>query len=153
MPVLFILLAAVLVPPPIDSDNRGSTYPAGRPASRTNIDDLNRAARRVKRGLVLVGHPRRGHGTAFVISRKHRLLATAAHVADHAFEEDGMLAVPEGSTTEYHVVRVWFHPGIVRKLDEGLFARSERPDDGEIAYRVPDVAVIQLSDDGPELPD
>jgi hypothetical protein len=79
-------------------------------------------------------------------------LATAAHVADHAFDEGGMVAVPEGSAREYRIARIWYHPGIVRRLDEGLYARSDRADDGEVANRVPDVAVIQLSSDGHNCP-
>ena len=106
------------------------------------------------RCVVLLGHPDGGFGTGFVISRKQRLIATAAHVADHLIENGSrMVAVPHGSHRSYSIQRVWYHPRIVRKLDEGLFAPSDDPRDGEIADCVADLAVLQLSADGPDLPD
>ena len=102
---------------------------------------------------MLLGHPDGGHGTGFVISRKHRLVATAAHVADHYIDHGRrMQAVLDGASTSYGIDKVWYHPGIVRQIGEGLYARSDNPNDGIVAYRVPDVAVLQLSKDGPELP-
>ena len=83
---------------------------------------LEEAALRLRPAICWVGRPDGTHATAFVISRKYRLLATAAHVADLAFDKGGLLAVPEGTTVAYRVERVWYHPGIVRKLDEGLYA-------------------------------
>ena len=52
--------------------------------SRPNPEQVRRleaAARRLAPAVMYVGHPDGDSGTAFVISRKHRLLATNAHVA------------------------------------------------------------------------
>ena len=105
-------------------------------------------------GLVFLGHPGTGHATGFIISKKHRLVATAAHVADHAFEDGKvMLALLDGSSTSYTIEHVWYHPGIIRWLDDGLYARSDDPRDGEVANRVPDLAVVQLSKGVLEFPE
>jgi tetratricopeptide (TPR) repeat protein len=91
--------------------------------------------------------------TGFVISRRHRLVATAAHVADGDFGDwRALLGVPNGLSAAYRVERVWYHPATVRKLDNGLYARSTDPKDGEFAFRTPDIAVLQLSKGGPDLP-
>jgi hypothetical protein len=41
----------------------------------------------------------------------------------------------------------------VRELDDGLFARSDSPSDGGVTYPCPDVALLQVSNPGCELPD
>ena len=112
------------------------------------------ALNRLKPGVILLGCHGGGYGTGFVISKKQRLIATAADVADHMIESGHrMVAVLHGTLLFYRVERVWYHPRITRKFDEGLYAFSDDPRDGEIADFVPDVAVIQLSADGPELPE
>jgi Trypsin-like peptidase domain len=118
-------------------------------------DGMLKASEKIRPLMMIVGHPGRGHASAFVISRKHRLLATAAHVADHASEFPGepMIAFVGGRDVPFHIDKIWYHPGIVRKLDVGLFVRSDDPSDGEVVPGVPDVAVLQLSDGGPELPE
>jgi hypothetical protein len=128
----------------------GTSSPAR--TSRDEIKRLHEAAGRVRRATFFVGQPGRGQATAFLISREERLLATAAHVADHAASGEVTLAVPDGTASTYRVVRIWYHPGIVRKLDDGLYARSDDPRDGPIGYRVPDVAVLQLAAGGADLP-
>ena len=91
--------------------------------------------------------------TGFVISRRYRLVATAAHVADDAFRDGPpMQAIVDGTVTAYPVVRRWYHPRLSRKLDDGLYARSDDPKDGDVEYPTCDLAVLQLSDLGPELP-
>jgi tetratricopeptide (TPR) repeat protein len=103
--------------------------------------------------MVLLGHPDGGHGTGFVISRKHRLVATAAHVADLMIQgRFRMQAVADDTAVTYRVERVWYHPGILRWLGEGLYARSDDPKDGEVTNSVPDLAVLQLYQGGPDLP-
>jgi hypothetical protein len=67
--------------------------------------------------VVLLGHPDSGYGSAFIISRKNRLLATVAHVADRFSEMDGiLLAVPNDAAFEYRVERVWYHPALERNI-------------------------------------
>ena len=96
--------------------------------------------------LFCLGIPAFGQATGFVVSRRHRLVATAAHVADlFANNRSGMLAVFDGTCSPCAIDKVWYHPGIVRELGDGLYGRSDDPRDGEIGNRVPDVAVIQLS--------
>jgi hypothetical protein len=107
----------------------------------------------VERSVVWAGVPGRSFGTGVIISRRHRLVATAAHVADDLGQSpEQMSVVPSGLTAAYRVARIWYHPGIERALDVGLYARSPDPRDGDIRYRTPDVAVLQLAAGGPELP-
>ncbi len=107
--------------------------------------------RRCEPSVMLVGDPGHSRATAFVISSKHRLLATNAHVADDFFECGTMTALANGTTTTYTVDRVWYHPGVVRKHDHFLAMRCQDPSHGEVLAGCPDVAVLHLAD-GPELP-
>jgi tetratricopeptide (TPR) repeat protein len=116
--------------------------------------DLGKAARSSERGLFLVGHPKVGTGTAWVISRQRRLLVTNAHVADMFHLGKGnMLAIPSGTAQLYTVDRVWYHPGVRRfgKDVGGLSIRSVDPNDGDIDPHSPDLALLQLGAGGPDL--
>lgn len=115
------------------------------------------AAKNIGQGVFLVGlADGKGHGTAWVISKKHRLLATNAHVADlyYAVSPGQFRAIRNGSVHVYTVERVWYHPGVRRYLtnDENLSARSTDPKVGKVNPLGPDVAVLQLAADGPDLP-
>ena len=92
-------------------------------------------------------------GSAFLISRQHRLLATAAHVIDDS-DGDGetIVAITAGGTATYRVVRTWYHPAITRSFDDGMIVRSLNPRDGPMAHYTADVAIVQLEDGGPDLP-
>ena len=57
-------------------------WTTGVPSARTQ---LGNKVRTQEAAVFLVGHPKVGRGTAWVISKKHRLLATNAHVADIQF--------------------------------------------------------------------
>ena len=121
--------------------------------SPADAEALAAAARRLAPAVLMVGHPGGGHGTAFVISRRRRLLATAAHVADHLHEAGStMLARPDGLATTYRVERAWYHPNVARELDEGLVVRSDDPRDGKVHPSGPDVAILRLAAEGPDLP-
>jgi len=101
--------------------------------------------------MMYVGHPKGDSGSAFVISRKHRLLATNAHVAQIMEEAGAMVAVPNGSNQIYPVERVWYHPDFARVWKEGVDVRAGgrwRPYRGLLG---PDLAVLQLSADGPRI--
>jgi tetratricopeptide (TPR) repeat protein len=115
---------------------------------------LGDTARLSERGVLLVGHPKAGTGTAWVISKKHRLLITNAHVGDLRNAAGGeMIAIPSGTAQVYAVEKVWYHPG-VRRYFQGnttLSVRSMDPKDGDIDPQSPDLAVLQLSSDGPDL--
>ncbi len=115
---------------------------------------LGKMTRALVKGVALVGAPKTGHGTAWVISREHRLLATNAHVADIMHRAGKMIAVPSGTSQVYNVERVWYHPGVQRYLggDASKSLRSMDPRDGPINTRSPDLAVLQLAAGGPELP-
>ena len=95
--------------------------------------------------------PGSSEGTAFVISRKYRLLATNAHVADVLAKTGSMAALYNGAVRPCKVDRVWYHPGVVRKHDSGWLVRSQDPSRGPVKQPCPDVAVLQLAD-GPDLP-
>ncbi len=110
---------------------------------------LTEVATKFSSGVLLVGHPDRGNGTAFVISKKHRLAATAAHVADLYQGPGTMYAVINGTDVAYRVARVWYHPSLRRRIDEGLTVRSADPVDGPVDVPGPDVALLQLE---PGLP-
>ena len=115
---------------------------------------LGEVVRKLQQGVLIVGEPKAGHGTAFVISRKHRLLATNAHVADIMAESGTMTAVVSGNPVAYKVKRAWYHPGTVRRLGgaQSLLAQSQDPSQGSVFPFGPDLAVLQLSSDGPDLP-
>jgi len=118
--------------------------------------DLGRVARSVESSVFLVGAPRYSHGTAWVLSKKNRLLVTNAHVADIMHDVGGkMFAISSGSSTAYKVEKVWYHPGLRRHLKDNRNAsvRAMDPKEGAADIRSPDLAVIQLSSYGPDLPD
>jgi hypothetical protein len=134
-----------------------------RPAHNRPAPEEQRALRSVsdnlRRATVLFGFPvvvdgiQRigGQNTGFVISKARRLVATAAHVADWlALSKDHIYGILDGTSHPYRVERAWYHPGLVRVLDMGLKVRSTDPTDGNPFSGI-DVAVVQLSADGPEL--
>jgi S1-C subfamily serine protease len=98
-----------------------------------------------------VGHPSGDAGSAFVISREHRLLATNAHVAAIRDELGELLAVASGTPYVYRVERVWIHPDYDRARTEGVVLRG-----GPVTVTsrdlAPDVAVLKLAAGGPDLP-
>ena len=105
---------------------------------------------RYKRAVLLVkDSENKSHGTAFVISKKHRLLATNAHVADIA-----ETVVLNETRTEYKVTRRWFHPDTLRTMreDNQTVMKSSDPSVGTVDARGTDLAVLQLEMIGPELP-
>jgi tetratricopeptide (TPR) repeat protein len=110
---------------------------------------LGRIARNMAPSTFVVGVRGKAHGTAWVLSKENRLLATNAHVADILIMGD-MIAVQNGTAKEFRVVKAWYHPG-VRRFVKGLSIRSSDPREGKVDGRCPDVAVLQLAD-GAELP-
>lgn len=121
-------------------------------ASLGDKQELGKNVRRLERAIFLVGFPR-GHGTAWVISKKHRLLVTNAHVADITVMAGGnLMAIPNGTTIVYKVQKVWYHPGVRRFLQgHPMSVRATDPKEGPVDPRSPDLAILQLSADGPEL--
>lgn len=120
--------------------------------SRQDLAQLQLQAQQWGSGVALVGDPSRGQGTAFLISREHRLLATAAHVAD-LFRGPGTIwAVFQGTWEPRRVERVWYHPSIRRRIADDLLVRSPDPRDGPVNVPGPDVAVLQLAEGGSPLP-
>jgi hypothetical protein len=92
-------------------------------------------------------------GSAFLISRKHRLIATAAHVADESVKCAGLVAIRNGSDFRYKIDRVWYSPDVLRRFDIGLHKPSQYPTDGDLVYPTDDVAVLRLAGGGPGLPE
>ncbi len=93
-----------------------------------------------------------GHATGFVISKKRRLVATAAHVADYLAEVETLYAIVAGTAHPYRVVQAWYHPALKRQLDRGLHVRSDDPRVGSVVRGRTDIAVLELASDGPDLP-
>jgi len=99
-----------------------------------------------------VGYPKVGIGTGWVVSAKHRLLVTNAHVADMIGIKGKLLAIVNGTDRVYKVKRAWYHPGVRRQLAGGKVSiRAECPADGKVDAWSPDLAVLELTADGPAL--
>lgn len=131
---------------------RQGTLPPWNKPSPDSLDKLTETARELRPGIMLVGVPKVGTGgTAFVISRKHRLLVTNAHVADMFGRVGSMHAIRNGTTVTYQVEQVWYHPGVFRESGTGALVRSMEPKVGEVFTYSPDVAVLKLAA-GPEIP-
>ena len=111
--------------------------------------DLAAAARAVSQAVVLIGNPVSGIGTAFVISKRDRLLATAAHVADTWTTAGSLTVLCNGTATPCNVQQVWYHPGVVRGTGR-LLIRCRDPLLARWPGPCPDLAVVQLAE-GPEL--
>jgi len=111
--------------------------------------DFSQAVANYKRALLILGDPQAGRsGTGFVISKSRRLVATNAHVADIA-----KMAVLNESRTSYKVIRRWYHPGVIRVMDDGITrVQSIDPQDGTVYPECADIAILQLEPGGPELP-
>jgi tetratricopeptide (TPR) repeat protein len=132
--------------------NAGSLPMWSKPAEGDR-QKLGRAAREAAGRVFLVGHPKVGLGSAWLISKEHRLLATNAHVADLYHAAGGkMFAIPSGSADLYEIRRVWYHPGVRRFLkDADLSVRSADPREGSVDPASPDLAVLQLAPGGAGL--
>jgi tetratricopeptide (TPR) repeat protein len=116
--------------------------------------DLGKQARAAERGVILLGFPKVGTGTGWVISKKNRLVVTNAHVADLMHRTDGkLLAIPSGTSQLYKVEKAWYHPGVRRflKNSPNLSVRSTDPKDGPVDPASPDLAVVRLAAGGPDL--
>jgi hypothetical protein len=140
--------------------------PPARRVEPEEAGQLAGVARALGPAVLKVGQPRDDggglgdSGTAFVISRRHRLLATNAHVASIFHESGGMVAVAAdgagtGTVDVYRVERVWYHPDYFSAQALGSVLGSyPRGGPGRVVSRdvAPDVAVLRLSADGSDLP-
>lgn len=145
---------------------RSNALPAWNEPTLVKREELAAFIDRASRGVLLVGYRKpvagrdqfeSGTGTAWVLSSKHRLLATNAHVAEMIVVADGhMMAIVNGTTYIYRIVRHWYHPGVLRIKELGggqvPFVHSTDPAAGATFPHCPDLAVVQLSEDGPDLP-
>jgi tetratricopeptide (TPR) repeat protein len=117
------------------------------------VTQLSRVVRKFSPSIFIVGKSDAGTGTAWLISKKNRLLATNAHVADLFSKGTGpMLAYQNGTTNVFTVVKTYYHPGVLR-FSQGVLLRTTSSSTGNVYSRSPDVAILQLAEDGPELPD
>lgn len=135
-------------------DVASDSLPLWTTPEASDVARLGATVRRLQQGAFIVGHPQAGHGSAFVISRKHRLLATNAHVADLMHKTGKLYAAMNVTGQRYEVRQVWYHPGVERRLggSQNMIARSTDPDLGNVFPLSPDVAVLQLDEAGPDLP-
>src|SRR5687767_13892937 len=89
------------------------SLPAWEEPSQQARKDLGEFTRRSQGSVLLVGHPKHGRGTAWVVSKQHRLVATNAHVADILHEAGGsMMAIVNGTASLFKIERAWYHPGV-----------------------------------------
>jgi tetratricopeptide (TPR) repeat protein len=150
-------LVALAMCVPIPAAPRPDTAPAPKAAPDAAPTSFPEAVRALRKAIFIIGYPG-NHGTAWCISKQHRLLATNAHVAD--IQNDGKKenqkcwAMMNGTTTKWEVTKIWYHPGVRRfpTPDGNLSVRSMDPRDGKVNPSSPDLAILQLSSDGPDLP-
>ncbi len=119
------------------------------PSNKTS-EDFREIVGRYKKAVCLVKDANnKAHGTAFIISIKHRLLVTNAHVADIAQK-----IVLNESRTEYQVKKRWYHPDTIRTMyqDNQTAIKSTNSTHGKVDPAGTDLAVLQLEMIGPELP-
>ena len=137
-----------------DSSDLWNDPPPAAPVNSVEASKLADAARAFGPGMMQVGQPRGDSGTAFVVSRRHRLLATNAHVAAIFAESGRMTAVENGTGRMYRVGRVWLHPGYAAARRDGTLLGGLPGGRGaSVVSRdvAPDVAVLQLEPGGPDL--
>src|SRR5688500_5552945 len=80
------------------------SLPAWKGPTQEARADLGDFVRKSQQAVLLVGHPKHGRGTAWVISKQHRLVATNAHVADILNDAGGsMMAIVNGTATVYKI--------------------------------------------------
>ena len=111
------------------------SLPVWTQAGQGDRQQLGKNARDFEPAIFLTGYPQKGHGTSWVLSKKHRLLVTNAHVADIRADAGGKLfAIPSGTSQLYKIENIWYHPGVRRYLNGqgGLSIRSMDPKDGQI---------------------
>ena len=154
------LLASTAAPAQTKPDQLGATLgltkeskslPLWTKPAESATQELLHTIKALQDAIILVGDPKVGRGTAFVISRKNRLLATNAHVADIMKDSGKMLGIRNGTAVLYEVDKAWYHPGLLRYKNPLLSIRSQNPADGNVNPNSPDVAVLHLAD-GPDLP-
>src|SRR5580704_13518832 len=85
------------------------------------VQETAHTIKSLQEAILLVGDPKIGDATAFVISRKHRLLATNAHVADMMKDKGIMLGIRNGTSVVYEIDKAWYHPG-VRRYKNQMFS-------------------------------
>jgi Trypsin-like peptidase domain len=164
---LALLVLGVTAPvrpaPAQDSSGEGKANPKG-------FDDLAEAGDWVRKRILVVGRnvraedsdsgvASRAWGTAFVISRKHRLLATNAHVADLIdLKNSSTRGVVADTNRTFHFDKVYYHPGVLR-MNNRLGSYKNLPiysvdrKEGDVAAICADVAVLHVTEDGGELPE
>jgi len=121
-----------------------------------STDEMAKNAQTVAKSVMMVGAPKFGHGTAFVISKEHRLLLTNAHVADIFHSAGSMTAIVNGTTQTFVVKKAYYHPGLMRYKKEGAafkYFASMNPADGLVHTRSPDLAILELEPSSTELPE
>ncbi len=124
--------------------DKGNAVPLWTKPSPRELVDLSQQIKGVSPSVFIIGHPDGGYGTGFVISSKHRLIATNAHVADIAFSSESLIVIGNGTSKPFEVVETWYHPGVLRKSNIGAVVRSTNPAAGDVIGRCPDVAVVKV---------
>jgi hypothetical protein len=123
--------------------------------------ELEKAAEVVRRSCFRIEGRERGFlvdstvqlGSAFVVSKKHRLVATSAAVSDALTRYSEVTLVAERNGTRFQIDRIYLSHSVKRQFDIGLRGRSSDPRDGDIAKIDCDVAILHLSESDKELPD
>jgi hypothetical protein len=78
---------------------------------------LSNMARKYRSSIVLIGNSKKGHGTGWILSSKHRLIVTNAHVADLVDLNQGAkqsFVTMNGNPRRIKIEKVWYHPGLIR---------------------------------------
>lgn len=158
--LLVVLLATSLTAPArgaegvadlLKLDKTSKSIPLWAPVPVSEGLDLSALVHRLHPSIFLVGS-QEGRGTAWVISKENRLLATNAHVADIMHSGGGkMYAIGNGTSRVFDVEQVYYHPGVLR-LAGDMAVRMADPGKGDVYPNSADVAVLKLAPGDP-LPD
>jgi tetratricopeptide (TPR) repeat protein len=136
---------------PLNLSRKRRNLPIWEREDADQVGNLSKAARKVRSSIMAIGTPKVGLATGFVISKKHYLVATNAHVADLFYKSNELFAFPNRFNKVYKVKNIWYHPGVLR-INEGIIIRSTDVREGDINTQCPDVAVLQLEGDD-DFPD
>jgi len=129
-------------------DKSSKSIPLWTPVAPAEANDLSALVNRLNASIYLVGN-QDGRGTAWVISKENRLLATNAHVADIMYSGSGkMYAIGNRTSKVFDVEAVYYHPGVLRLAGDTAIRMAD-PAKGDVYPSSADVAILKLAPGDP----
>ncbi|TSC61777.1 MAG: hypothetical protein G01um1014106_706, partial [Parcubacteria group bacterium Gr01-1014_106] len=136
-------------PPPKPSVYNAEKDPLAWFLTSAELQKLSETLAHAQQAVYFIGSPERGIiGTAFCISKEHRLLVTCATIIDDVFDRHKLTLV-DAVGQQAPMRRFWFHPDFLRMDANGKPVHPDKAPKGEIAPASPDVAIIQLRENAP----